>query len=326
MSILWVNIISILTSYVYGTPAFILAIWLLWLTFLLIKLKLNFHKQQERKFIIIYTLILFISWVGLNTWWLLHFLESSKVFIGQFSATELHQRSSDVVEDLKVYTKPEFVLRGLNAYYHYGNLDWGNFYLSRFAIFISWIPSILIFFTLLIRENYRKTYWIFLVSLTVIVIFISKGVNAPLGGLNKLAYDYIPVLAVLRNPYEKIGILLIIPYSLLFALGCSQAMQFLKSINRSMIKLFILSLVIISVGILVWPMWKGEIFRTAKGKSYFQVPVYYAEASKWFEGRSDDTRILHLPLAPGESVDYDWGYTGIEPSQLFFPGSSIAYS
>ncbi|MDO8752079.1 MAG: hypothetical protein Q7J22_00790, partial [Candidatus Wolfebacteria bacterium] len=51
-----------------------------------------------------------------------------------------------------------------------------------------------------------------------------------------------------------------------------------------------------------------------------------AEASKWFEGRSDDTRILHLPLAPGESVDYDWGYTGIEPSQLFFPGSSIAYS
>lgn len=326
LSILWVNVVSIVASYVYGTPAYIVTIWLLWLIFLLVNLILKFHEKNKRKFIIIYIFVLFLSWVSLNAWWLLHFLESSKQVIGQFSATELHQRSSDVVEDLKIYTKPEYVLRGLNAYYHYGNLDWGNFYLSHFAIFISWIPSILIFFTLLIKENYKKAYWVFLVSLTVIVIFISKGVNAPLGMLNKLAYDYIPALAVLRNPYEKIGILLIIPYSLLFALGCSQAMQFLKLINRSMAKLFILSLVIISVGILVWPMWKGEIFRTAKGKSYFQVPVYYAEASKWFEERSDDTRILHLPLAPGESVDYDWGYTGIEPSQLFFPGSSIAYS
>lgn len=326
LSILWINIISILTSYVYGTPAYIAAIWILWLTFLVIKLKVGFHDKKERRFIITYIFVLFISWVGLNAWWLLHFLEGSRQFVGQFSSEELHQRSSNVAEDLKVYTKPEYVLRGLNAYSHYGNLDWGNFYLSFFAIFISWIPTILIFFTLLIRENYKKAYWIFLVSLMVIVIFISKGVNAPLGGLNKLAYDYIPALAVLRNPYEKIGILLIIPYSFLFALGCSQVMQFLKLINKIMLKLFILLLVIASIGILVWPMWKGEIFRTAKGKSYFEVPQYYAEASKWFEELYDDTRILHLPLAPGESVDYDWGYTGIEPSQLFFPGSSIAYS
>ncbi|MDO8657109.1 MAG: alpha-(1-_3)-arabinofuranosyltransferase family protein, partial [Candidatus Levybacteria bacterium] len=326
LSILWVNIVSILASYVYGTPAYIIAIWLLWLTFLLVELYLSFHEPKERKFIITYIFVLFLSWIGLNAWWLLHFLENSRQFVGQFSAAELHQRSSDVVEDLKIYTKPEYVLRGLNAYYHYGNLDWGNFYLSRFAIFISWIPPVVIFSTLLIRKNYQKTYWIFLVSLTAVVIFISKGVNAPLGGLNKLAYDYIPALAVLRNPYEKIGIILIIPFSLLFALGCSQVLQFFNKINKSILKLVIISVVITSAGILVWPMWKGEIFRTAKSKSYFSVPPYYAEANKWFEGQLDDTRILHLPLAPGESVDYDWGYTGVEPSQLLFPGSSIAYS
>src|SRR6185436_1463151 len=38
------------------------------------------------------------------------------------------------------------------------------------------------------------------------------------------------------------------------------------------------------------------------------------------------SRILHLPLAPNESVDYSWNYTGGEPSQIFFKGSSFAYS
>lgn len=324
LSILWVNIISTLSAYVYGTPAYIAAVWLLWLTFLLTRLRFSFSDKKERKFIITYTLILLVAWVGLNAWWLLHFLESSEQAVSQFSAQQLHQRSSEVVEDLKIYTKPEYILRGLNAYYHYGNLDWGTFYLSPFAIFISWVPVVIIFFTLLVKENYKKHNWIFLVFLIAIVIFIAKGVDAPLGGLNRLAYDNIAGLAVLRNPYEKIGILLVIPYSLLFALGCSQILQFVK-INKGLLKLFVLGLIFTSMGILVWPLWRGEVFRSEKGQSYFKVPSYYAEASKWFEEHSDDTRILHLPLAAGESVDYNWGYTGIEPSQLFFPGSSIAY-
>lgn len=316
LSILWVNFISVLISYVYGTPAYIAVIWFLWLTFLLVKFKLS--ERKDRKFVITYLLVLFISWIGLNFWWLLHFLGGSRETVDQFSPEQLYQRSSDVVENLKVYTKPEYVLRGLNAYYHYGNLDWGTFYLSPVAILISWIPLILIFFTLLVRRNYKKDYWIFLIVLTAVVLFISKGVNAPWGGLNRLAYDNIAALAVLRNPYEKVGILLIIPYSLLFALGCSQI--------RNKLKAIVFLLAVSSVAILVWPLWRGEVFRTVSSKSYFEVPAYYKDANKWFEQNSDDTRVLHLPLAPGESVDYDWGYTGVEPSQLLFPGSSIAYS
>lgn len=316
LSILWVNILSILASYVYGTPAYIAVIWLLWLTFLLVKLKVS--ESKDRRFITTYILTLFISWIGLNAWWLWHFFEGSRTAVDQFSSQQLYQRSSDVVENLKVYTKPEYVLRGLNAYHHYGNLDWGTFYFSPAAIFISWIPAVLIFSTLLIRKNYKKDYWIFLVVLAAIVLFISKGVNAPWGGLNKLAYDSVAALAVLRNPYEKAGILLIIPYSLLFALGCSQI--------KGKFRVFVFLMVISSVAILVWPLWKGEVFRTASSQSYFKVPSYYREASNWFEQNNDDSRILHLPLAPGESTDYNWGYTGIEPSQLLFPGSSVAYS
>lgn len=324
--ILWINLSSVLLSYVFGTPAYVAAIWILWLSFLFIYLIFNYRDRGERLFTLSYAALLFVSWVGLNFWWLYHFIEGSRYAFGQFSAEEIKSRSSSVLVALQGYTKPEYVLRGINAFYHYNSLDWGKSYLSPLQVFFSWIPTLIIFSTLLVKYNYRKTFWFFLIFLIGAVIFISKGVNAPLGALNRLAYDHIEILAPLRNPYEKVGILLVIPYSLLFALGISQIFKKIKSININLAALVIFPLIFISIGIVVWPIWKGEIFRTEKSESYFSVPAYYKEANDWLEKRNDDTRILHLPAAPGESVDYDWGYTGIEPNQLFFSGSSIAYA
>lgn len=324
--ILWIDLISVLLSYVFGTPAYVAAIWILWLSFLFVYFILSFKDKKERKFILSYTALLFISWVGINSWWLYHFIEGSRYVFGQFSAEEIKSRSSSVLVALQVYTKPEYVLRGINAFYHYNNLDWGKFYLSPTQILFSWIPTLIIFSTLLVKDNYRKFFWIFLIFLIGVVIFISKGVNAPVGVLNRLAYDYIGILAPLRNPYEKVGILLVIPYSLLFALGVSYIFKRLKRININLAALVIFPLIFISLGIVVWPLWRGEIFRTEKSESYFSIPSYYEEANSWLETRHDDTRILHLPAASGESVDYNWGYTGIEPSQLFFEGSSVAYA
>jgi hypothetical protein len=76
---------------------------------------------------------------------------------------------------------------------------------------------------------------------------------------------------------------------------------------------------------LVWPMFTQELFVSSGHKAAVVIPEYYQQANAWLLQNQDDTRILHLPLAPGESVDYDWGYSGVEPSQLFFRGSSISY-
>ena len=326
-SILLINIVCFILSYVFGALGYIFSLWLLWTVYLLVVLISEWKDKETRKFLFSYFVLLVISWLGTNLWWIIPLLDSSKYALGQFTAEELKARGSDVLIALKPYHEPSIILRGLSRYYHYVVKDWGDMYLSPFIIFLSWIPTIIIFSTTLVKSNYKRGSWKYLLALIVLILIISKGVNSPLGWLNILPYDYFHFLAPLRNPYEKVGILLVIPFSLLFGLGAEQISIHLKSRKIGYLNVFVLLAVILSLTILVWPLWFGKLFMSENRKYAVPIPTYYSEANEWLTPRimEDDTRILHLPLAWGESIDYNWDYTGIEPSQYFFNGSSIGY-
>lgn len=327
ISILWINVASFLLSYVFGSVGYVFSLWLLWTMYLLLTLGREWADKTKRNFIFTYFFLLVISWVGTNAWWIVHLLSSSNYALGQFTPEELKARGSDVLEGLKPYHQPQYILRGLSAYYHYIVKDWGDSYFNPFVTLLSWIPTVVVFSTTLVKTNYKLTYWRFLITLTAIVLIISKGVNPPLGFLNKIPYDLFLFLAPLRNPYEKVGILLAIPFSLLFAQGLYQIISFLKSRKMHYLSLLGILIGILCLTVLVWPLWLGKLFVSEGRKYTVSIPSYYKEANNWLKERvlAEDTRILHLPLSWGESIDYDWGYTGIEPSQYFFNGSSIGY-
>lgn len=326
-SIVLINAVSFLLSYVFGALGYIFALWFLWTLFIFIALWDRWSDKPARKFILLYSLILVVSWIGTNAWWIVHLLSSSNYILGQFTPEELKARGSDVLVGLKPYHQPQYILRGLSAFYHYGVKDWGDSYFNPFLVLLSWIPTIIIFSTTLIKTNYKLASWKFLIILTVIILALSKGVNPPLGLLNTLPYDLFPFLAPLRNPYEKIGILLAIPFSLLFAQGLNQIINFFRSKNLYYLRFLTILCAIFSLVILVWPLWLGKLFVSEGRKYTVSIPSYYKEADDWLKSKvlAEDTRMLHLPLSWGESVDYNWGYTGIEPSQYFFNGSSIGY-
>lgn len=327
VSILLINVVSFLLSYVFGALGFLFSLWLLWTVYIAIILFDSWSDQSARRFLLTYFLLLIISWVGTNTWWIIHLLQSSNYTLGQFTPEDLKARGSDVLAALKPYHEPSIILRGLSRYYHYVVRDWGNIYSHPLFIILSWVPTLIIFYTSLIIANYKLTPWRFLIVLTVVVLALSKGVNPPLGELNRIPFDLFQFLAPLRNLYEKVGILLAIPFSLLFALGIGQIIEVFQVRKLGFLRPVMLLVVVACLTVLVWPLWLGKLLESEGRKSIVSIPSYYSEANSWLKSRIllDDTRILHLPLSWGESIDYDWDYTGVEPSQYFFNGSSIGY-
>lgn len=326
-SIILINIISVLLSYVFGALGYVFSLWMMMTIYLFVALFSQWHNRERRRFIIFYFFLLFFSWVLTNAFWIILLLKSGSYTLGQFSATELKSRGSDVLVGLKPYHEPEYILRTLSRLYFYLTKDWGEIYLTPFFIFLSWFPTLIIFFTTTVKANYKSLSWKFLIILLVIILAISKGINPPLGFLNKIPYDLFAFLAPLRNPYEKVGILLGIPFSLLFAQGVFQLISFFKEKKMKFLSWGLILFALLCLTVLVWPLWLGKLFASDGKKYAVEIPEYYSQANNWLKEKIglDDTRVLHLPLAWGESIDYNWDYTGIEPSQYFFNGSSIGY-
>jgi hypothetical protein len=68
-------------------------------------------------------------------------------------------------------------------------------------------------------------------------------------------------------------------------------------------------------GILVWPMWVGNIY---SNNAKVTVPDYYIKANNAINNDNKDGRILFLPLIQGDSIYHTWGYGGIESTYYIF--------
>ena len=318
-STLYITFASIAMSYSFGSPALIFGIWLVWGSYIFASLA-NSNNRDEFLFTLKYGLTLLVVWVVGNSWWLLYFLESSKYVFGQLDSGALQAASTDVLVALKEQTRLGYVFRGISKFQYLDLEEWGSFYKNPIVIILTWLPVVLSLYSIFRKKFFKNSLFIFSLSLLLAVVFISKGINQPFGWFNKFLYESIPALAPLRNPYEKIGIFLPTAYSFLLIFGSKILLDRYKKFS-SLIFLLLLALNIF----LSWPLWTGKTFEGTAKKAIIKIPSYYGEADSWLSSRLGGSRVLHLPLAKGESVDYDWGYSGIEPSQLFFQGSSISY-
>ncbi len=304
------SLLSILFSYVYGSPAFVITLWLLWGSYLFFS-----WSKNSSKFMLQFCILFVLAWIASVFWWLDHFLAIGKMVFSLFSDFELRQRSSEVVIALRDQNDPLYIIRLLNKFQYFDQSDWGKVFSTPIFTAISWLLPLIAFGTALSKQLRRNIVWKWTFGLSLLVIFISKGINAPFGWIARLLYDAIPKLAPLRNGYEKVGIIL--PF--LFAILIAFALSKYKPVNKLIIG------AVITV-IFCWPIWTGKVFSGESAKALISIPNYYAQASNWIASQDPTSRIIHLPLAPGEAINYTWGYSGIEPSQLLFANPSISYA
>ena len=321
---------NLVFSLVFSHPANILTLWFvagIWLVFLFLKQIGNFEKVLM---VILSSSIGIFFWLIINSWWVYPYLKISKTSFESFDNIQANFNSLQGVS--KFFPTYQIILlrQGFllgDVYFKTEHVSFPlpyNGWYNQFSVWMISVP-ILLFVVLGIIVSRKNENWNFLIGLLLVGWFVSKGTNWPLGTkFFSLAFKNFPLVQTLRNPYEKFGVVFLLPYSIFFVLGLSWSYEKIRPKFREIVLGLIL---FFSCGILVWPMWTGTVFGGNVLNAKIRVPEYYEDANQFLNEDKTDGRILILPIISGDGVRYNWKegyYQGIEPSVFLFDRPSIS--
>lgn len=321
-------------------PAFVISIWLLQFSYLIFFIFYN--KQEKEKVVrgIQFTVLLLMFWLLTNIWWILPTLPFVKE---EIVAAKLSGDPLNIFLDKSGYTSLLNVLRLLGAWQLYVRNPSGPYYSWSLAYFtipfvvLSFLLPILGFVALLLKPKNRHV--IYFTTLSVLVLFLLKGANFPLGIFNIWLFENIPFAGAFRSHYEKLGMILALSYAFLIGVALNELYLLVKnkalnrikqeSVKKSISATLVITILLLIEVIYVFPFWTGDVIYPGGNvipSFRLQVPPYYHEASDWFKDQSGDFRIFYLPgLAPlGPAYSWEHGYFGSDPlDQYFFPDKGI---
>lgn len=304
---------SLIFAHTFSNPVFLSTFWVPASIFVLNELWFERRNKKNIVKILISLAVGLILWIVVNIWWLYPTLT-----LGSSWSTQTGQTWEGDLSSLKAVSGsfPIWEVLSLRQSWYLGpDNDWFSFYHNPLVIIISIIVFLITFAGALRIRSQRLGKYLIYVSL--IGLFISKGTNVPFGySFFHFLFSTFPLTTALRNSYEKFGIVFLLPYAIFFALGLRLLLSKLKSSHRY----FIGGLVIfLSYGLLVYPMWNGDIFPQ---KHRVIVPTYYIEANDYLSRQSSldfPNRVFHIPfLLEIEKLQYSWGYMGEDPSENLF--------
>lgn len=320
LQLLYFLLSGLLASYMFGTLAYVVPFWLILNLLSISEILFPWENKKHLWKIIKRSVFGFGMWVIFNSWWLI-----PVVAIGSGVTSQQHN-IGESLSTLTVISKQAilpYTLQMINSFYIFAQAELGEIYKSFFFRLIPWLGVIVIFYGI-IRALLRK-YLVAYVIIYVIIIILSKGSSSPFGQFFLFLFDKFFVLGLLRNPFEKIGILLPLASSILFTIGIEGFVErFRKYLDNFSIASILIVLFII-MGVYYWPMYTGTVFGTIGRPNYIEIPQSYKDADNWLNERINqnlqtDGKILHLPLTRSDIVTYNWryGYHGMEPSALLF--------
>lgn len=307
----WLCISSFIFSDAFGTPSSVAVLWgpaLLYFLFFAIN-----NRRKKILFITIVRLfIVLICWIVTNLWWIYPLYRLSSGNISPF-VTPTGNFSSLKAVSASFPSSQIFLLR--QKYFFGETWPWHSFYSHP----IIYLVSICVFLVMLygIIKNKKEKNWLFLVLFLLIGWFISKGSNPPFGSqFYYFIFTKFPFLTIFRNPYEKGGLVFVLPYAVFFGLGIDAVYRAIKKKKD----IIIFSSVFVIFVLLVWPMWTGNLFIPSVR---VVVPNYYTEMNNFLKNERS-SRLLQLPYNKSVGVTYNWGFVGLDASHFLFDSPSIS--
>lgn len=305
---------SLFFTYSFSNPVFLLTIWTPAFIFVMVKLWTERKSGKQVVYILVGSFIGLFLWSLVNSWWLYPALTLGSTWTSPGQTWQGDFSSLQAVS--KYFPVWEIALLRQSWYLGREN-DWHDFYHNPLIILIS---ITLFFITIygMIRSKGIK-YRASLLATAAVGLFISKGTNFPLGyTFFYLLFSNFPITTALRNSYEKFGLVWLLPYTIFFAYGFYYFFLRFKHKLRYLLGSLIL---VLSCGLLVYPMWTGDIFPP---KHRVDVPSYYIEANNYLKQKSSEGRVFHIPfLLEIERLSYSWGYVGEDPSENLFDQESV---
>lgn len=306
-------LVNFIVVYLYGTIAFIATILILLLFICAVEVLLPWKGFANFKLVAARGFLGIAAWLAIHSWWMLPVFSISPIILSlQHSVSD----NLATLIGLSSQTIMPYTLIGVNPYYLYTQADFGKLYDSFIFRALPWL--LLVFLVPGFYSALKNKKYILWPILALIGIYLAKGATSPFGYPYIFGFSNFFSLGVLRNPFEKMGIYIPFAYAILIPLGVDWYLAKRKKIVLS--KLFITVVLILILVINLWPMWLGRIFGRFDKQAFVQVPNSYIKADEFIKKQNSTGRILHLPLTVGESATYNWeyGYSGVESSQLYF--------
>lgn len=300
-------LINIASVYIYGTYAYVVTVWI-FLFLITLGTVVPFEGRKTLfakggKF-----LVGLIFWLAVNAWWMIPSVKISPALL-----SEQHKSAESVINLIMISGQAilPYSLSLLNPFYLFYQAEFGPIYKNPFFAAIPFIFTAVILLGVL--RAFKSKAFPFFGILFLFALYLAKGAAPPLGALYIFGFKNFFALGILRNPFEKTGLILVFFATVLFVIGLS------KFKNK-----FLTGAILASVIFFSWPMLAGKVFGRIDKKGDVEVPSGYKEADAFLKEKRmegiKDGNILHLPLTRGESVRYNWqyGYNGLESSDQFF--------
>ena len=314
-------LLSIVFSGAYASPAAVVSSWSAIGIYLLFYIIVNKKNFANITFALLSFTLLFCLWVLTNFFWIYPLIKHGNELV---AGTLTNVDSIGSLRALSPNSRIYNVIRLVHREYYDGTYGWfsGNLIITL----LSWLLPILLLFSIPTFKKIR--HFLFYLIFFLLSVFITIGANFPTGWILTWLFEKVPLLQVLRNPYEKFGVNLMLAYVPFFAIGLVVFGEKLANLfkNQRLVFINIFILMLLLCGILVWPMWKGNFAGGVRVNFWVRVPDYYSEANIWLNNQKGEFNILHLPLLPEDGINYTWEYPyeGIEPSEFLFDKGSIA--
>ncbi len=311
---------SVFLSVAYLSPAVVISSWSIVGVYLLSHIYIHRRDKQAVSYSLLTIGALFIVWTLVNFFWIYPTVMAGREMVA-------NNLRFDNVGSLKGVGPNSRLDRLIRLIYreHYAGV-YGELFNNALFIISSWLLPIvsLLSFNKIKKIRYGKYY----LALMATSLFVCLGANWPSGWLFIWLFNMLPLLQVLRNPYEKYGLNLVIAYAPFFAIGIYMLSDSVSKLIKAKwpSQIIPLGLILLYCVFLVLPLWRGDFAGGARGNFWVKIPEDYGRMNKWLNEQKGDFNILQLPLIPEEGVTYTWEhpYEGVEPSEFIFDKGSIA--
>jgi len=305
-------LITLLFSFGYSAPSSTLLLWLLPFIYTLVlsKSKSNNGHVEYNLLPLLYFFSMIVFWVVINLWWIIPFINLSTSAFA--SETDIGHAIGTLKANSKDFTVDN-VIRLIHGGFLYRGEVFGSLYKTPLFILLSWtIPVLTILGAIQLRSNKVK---IFLIVSMALLLFLVKGTSFPFGFIFLLIFKSSIIFQLYRNPLEKIGMLLPIIYSPLFAYGAYYLLWKIKNVSSRITVLFSVLFLLL---LFHWPFFTGAMVTFGGRDIKVEVPSSFQAANQSIP--IGDHRILSIPVMGGASGFYNWtsGYKGVDGSEYLF--------
>jgi arabinofuranan 3-O-arabinosyltransferase len=153
----------------------------------------------------------------------------------------------------------------------------------------------------------------------LVLVVLSAGLNPPVAAVNRLLYAHVPGFWLFRQPMSKFGVLLVVGYAAVIALGVDGLLTRRRSWPVSARRAVGAGAVALAVAVVAvgHPMWTGSVLQGERGGATrlpperVAVPASWVRAGGWLDDAPRPGSVAVLPLSPFYQQGTSWGYYGV---------------